>query len=282
MKTPSRIAMAIPALASLATALLTGCGGTGPQPWGYSTSDSADYWRSGVRVHPSSLPGYDFTLSVVESDRIPALEAMFPRPLAFSIGVRSRSQSKALLDPADFHLLAPCGDKPITSLDPETALRASDQERMAEISRHNDDALVTAAVEVPLAFFDIAATFAGKTSEQAERDDREYEERRQMHKDEDARHQRALAGNRQRHDSWATGFLRKTTLLRDEETGGILAFAAPAYTLPPDTLILLWRRPEGGYADLGTLGRPHIDAPAPRISPPPDGLPYVGIGSGQR
>lgn len=264
---------------SLAAGILSGCGGQGPPVLHYASSDTADFWRSGLRIHPRELPDYAFTVAYLEPSPETSLRWFDSRPLSFLVGVRSRAGATALLDPVDFHLLPVCGDRPMAAIDPEGVIRDADRTRELEEAQYARTAAIDAGIEVPLAFLDLAATFVGKTPEQAERDDREYAERREQRRDNEAHHQRDQVELQTFRDAWAKRALRKTTLTQDAEMSGMVVFATPKDRLPADTLVLQWRRPDGAFANLGVFGRPFIAEPPPRKAVPGRGMPLDGMGA---
>lgn len=244
---------------------LGGCGFTPPPVLHYQTADSADLWQQGLRQHPGRTPGFSFTTAYLEfsRDAVPGLGGS--RSIVFRVAVRNEGPGSALLDPVDFALIPPGSGPALPPIDPERVLAAAERGKAAEQAMYADADLAEGIADLPLVILNLASDLSGATTAQQDLERRELEAyRREQRRDRAARHTKAMAEWKGVTDAWSANALRKTTLLPGTEAQGRVAFAVPADSLPADTLLLRWKRPDGAWAELGRYGRPPLPKPEPK------------------
>jgi hypothetical protein len=228
----------------------------------YASDDPADRWESGVRLHSARTGGALF-ISAFAGETMGEVPGRDGRALAFSLLARNESASDLRLDPSDFRLLAPRTGKAYPPADPEAALAIVDRDRREEIGRAAVQRNFRGLMAIPLLAGQVAA-LAGDARERAEVA-KEYAESERAEAEEHALHQATLAELDDRRRPWAEDALRRTDLRAGKTLSGDLTFPFPDLPLPPDSVVLQWRGPGGGYLELGRYGRPVLaeDTAAP-------------------
>lgn len=243
------------ALPALAASLLGACA-SGPI-LRYASADPTDRWESGVRLHSARAGGALF-ISAFAGESAGQVPGQDGRALAFSLLARNESGSELSVNPSDFRLSAPHTGKAYPAADPESALAILDQERREENGRAAVQRNFRGLMAIPLLAGQIAA-LAGDARERAQAS-KDYAESERAEADELARHQEALSDLEERRRPWAENALRRTDLRPGKTVSGDLTFPFPELPLPPDTLVLQWRGPDGAYLEVGRYGRPILAA----------------------
>ncbi len=252
----SLTAVLLALLALLGGAAFAGCAIIEVPSARYRTSDSADVWVNGGRVHRQSARTLEFA-STFEGISPDLLEG-YPRHRSLSFLIAASNTAPAvgpagparLLDPMDFRLRIPGSDSALFPVDPELQLDRARTAKAAEESRYIDERGGRAMLALPLLVLGAASLFADRTPEERRQDQEEEQLRQDGEAQSLKRHETNLmeASAKERH--WSGGTLRKTTLPPGAEYQGRVFFAVDGFAATPDTLILQYREADA-YTDLG-------------------------------
>lgn len=261
------ILYALPAL--LGAMAFTGCANSALTAARYRTSDSADVWVNGSRVHRHNARTLEFasTFEEVSPDFLDGYQGH--RSLSFLIGAANRSPligpagPARLLDPMDFRLRIPGTDSALLPVDPELQLERARAKRTAEMNRYANEQGIEAMLVFPLVVLETASLFTSRTPEEIRQAEVDAEDRRKHEAQSRNRHENAMmeASARERH--WSGGTLRKTTLQPGAEHQGRVLFAVDGFKAAPDTLILQYREADA-YTDLGVYVQFRDSLPEPK------------------
>jgi hypothetical protein len=247
-------AVATPAFATLAVLL----GACAPGPvLRYASDDPADRWQAGVRLHAARAERALF-LTAFAGETVGEVPGHDGRALTFSLLARNPSDSILRLDPGDFRLLVPRTGKAYAPVDPESVLAALDRDRRDEIHLASAQRDFRGILAVPLLAADIASLGADARTRGETARVRAEAERAEA--EENALHREALDGLDAVRRRWSEEALRRTDLDAGKGTTGDLTFPFPGFPLPPDTVVMQWRAPDGRFRDLGRYGRPRLPA----------------------
>jgi hypothetical protein len=268
-------------LAFLGALAFTGCAISTIPAARYRTSDSADVWVNGSRVHRQSARTLEFA-STFEGISLDLLDG-YPRhrSLNFLIAAANRSPAAGpagparLLDPMDFRLRIPGTDSALLPVDPELQLDKARADKAAEKGRYINEQGAEAMLTLPLLVLGVASLFADRTPEERRQDQEAEALRQNREAQSQERHERKMmeASDKERH--WSGNTLRKTTLQPGAELQGRVLFAVDGFMATPDTLILQYREADA-YTDLGVFVQPHdslaeqkpaVTAPTPSTYP---------------
>lgn len=250
----------------------------------YRTTDSADVWNNGNRVHRQSARTLEFastfegisrdlvegyprhrSLNFLISAANPENPAPTPTP---AIGPVGPARQAHLLDPMDFRLRIAGTDSVLLPIDPESQLEKVRAKGAAEESRYVNEQGIDAMLTLPLLVLETASLFTTRTPEETREAEEEQERRRNREIETRERHERSMneAAGRERH--WSGQALRKTTLPPGTEYQGRLFFAVDAFKPTPDSLFLQYREAHA-YTDLGLYIQFRDSVPKPKPAKKP-------------
>ncbi|GEM_PF-6092164 len=255
-------------LGALAALLLGACA---PAPVvRYQTFGPDDVWTNGQQLHPAKTARLAIHSGFLELSPDPVQGFDGPRPLTFLISAENRSDSALMIEAGDFRLTVPGKDSVLSPIDPETVIQVARIDRANADAHYETEKGTEAVFGVTDLIVDVAQLFSKQTPDQRdaqEKAERKREEdRRERQADDAARHERDVGEAVSREKTWSDQALRKTTLFPGIRLQGKVSFAAKAYTMTPDSLMLQYRERDGHYADLGLYGMRHdqpTDPPRP-------------------